>query len=65
MEYQVITADNPHEVWARGFHYDIGKAKAETMVAEGYWKRFMYPKDRDKVLAVVPVPPPAKLRRRR
>ena len=55
MEYQVITKSNPNEVWASGFYGGRGKAKAEARVAGGYWHRHMYPADKHKELAVVPV----------
>jgi hypothetical protein len=54
MTYKVITKDNPLEVWARGFHGDYGKAKAERMIAEKYWHRLMYMQDRHKTLEIVP-----------
>lgn len=54
MKYQVITKDNPLEVWASGFYGDSGKQKAERMIAVGYWHRVMYEKDKHKELTVVP-----------
>ena len=48
--YKVITKDNPNELWASGF---FDKAKAQRMVDEGYWHRYMYEKDKHKVLVVV------------
>jgi hypothetical protein len=54
MEYKVITKGSPLEVWAAGFYGEHGKAKAEKRIAEGYWHRFMYEKDKHKELEVVP-----------
>ena len=50
MTYKVITQGAPLEVWASGF---ADRAKAQRMVDEGYWHRYMYLKDRHKVLVVV------------
>lgn len=52
--YKVVTEGAPNELWASGFYGEDGKAKAERMVAEGYWHRLMYEKDRAKILAVIP-----------
>lgn len=54
-EYKVITDGAPTELWASGFYGDEGRAKAEKMVSEGYWHKFMFDRDRHKTLAVVPV----------
>ena len=52
--YKVVTEGAPTELWASGFYGEDGKAKAERMVAEVYWHRLMYEKDRAKILAVIP-----------
>jgi hypothetical protein len=54
VSYKVITEGAPNELWASGFHGEDGKARAEKKVAEGYWHRLMYEKDRHKTLIVVP-----------
>ena len=58
-EYKVVTDGAPNELWALGFYGATGKAKAEQMVAEGYWHRRMYETDRHKRLIVVPARQPA------
>lgn len=52
-QYKVVTEGSPNEVWASGFYGDAGKTKAEQRIAEGYWHRFMYERDRQKKLIVV------------
>lgn len=54
MFYQVITEGDPHEIWAKGFWGEEGKAKAERQITEGYWHRHMYARDQHKKLVVVP-----------
>jgi hypothetical protein len=54
MTYKVVTKGAPLEVWAMGFHGESGKARAEKLIAEGYWHRYMYAHDRHKTLEVVP-----------
>lgn len=49
--YKVVTQGAPLEVWAVGF-WD--RAKAERMIAEGYFHRHMYERDKGKTLCVVP-----------
>jgi hypothetical protein len=53
MEYKVVTEDSPNEVWATGFYGDYGKAKAEKIIDEGYFHKYMYESDKSKKLIVV------------
>lgn len=52
-EFKVVTDGSPNELWASGFYGEHGRAKAQRMVDEGYWHRFMYAKDKHKTLIVV------------
>ena len=51
--YKVVTESSPLEVWAIGFYGESGKQRAEEMIQEGYWHKFMYEKDKHKTLIVV------------
>ena len=53
MEYKVVTEDSPNEVWATGFYGDYGKAKAQKIIDEGYFHKYMYESDKSKKLIVV------------
>lgn len=55
MEYQVVSECNQNEIWATGFYGEAGKKRAENRINIGYWRKFMYEKDRHKILIVVPV----------
>lgn len=57
MNYKVVTQGDELCVWAAGFHGDEGKEKAERMISQGYWHRYMYDKDKHKTLIVVPEVP--------
>ena len=48
--YKVVTQGNHNEVWASGF-YD--KQKAVDRIKEGYFHRYMYEKDKHKILIVI------------
>lgn len=54
-EFKVVTEGSPNELWASGFYCDEGREKAQRMIDEGYWHRFMFAADKHKKLAVVPV----------
>jgi hypothetical protein len=54
-EYKIITDGSPNELWASGFYHEEGRAKAQSMIDDGYWHRFMFASDKHKKLVVVPV----------
>ena len=47
--YKVVTEGCPNEVWAVGF-YD--KQKAQNRIDSGYFHKYMYDKDKHKILIV-------------
>ena len=48
--YKVVSECNNNEVWASGFH---SKDKAQKRIDEGYFRKFMYEKDKSKKLIVI------------
>ena len=48
--YTVVTKGSLNEVWATGFY---STEKPQKMIDEGYFHKYMYKEDRDKVLIVI------------
>lgn len=48
--YKVVTKDSKNEVWAVGFY---SKQKAQNRIDNGYFHKYMYEKDKHKILIVV------------
>jgi len=48
--YKVVTENNENEVWAAGFY---SKKKAQKLIDEGYFHKYMYECDKTKKLKVV------------
>lgn len=48
--YKVVSECNHLEVWANGFH---SKDKAQTLINEGYFHKYMYDADKHKKLIVL------------
>ena len=51
--YKVVSECCHLEVWATGFYGEQGRKKAQGMIDEGYFHRFMYEADKHKKLIVV------------
>ena len=48
--YKVVSKDNTNEVWATGF---FSSEKAQKLIDEGYFHKYMYPCDKNKTLVVI------------
>lgn len=55
MEYEVRAEHDPLWLQATGFYGEHGKAKAQRLIDEGYFNRYLYEKDKDTKFIVVPV----------
>lgn len=54
MEYHVIASNYKHFTMATGFYGEQGKNKAQRLIDEGYFNRYLMPEIKDALFIVVP-----------